>query len=332
MKLLSLVIIFSLLSGCSSPEAEKERVVVAVGGKTAILYLPLTLAEQNGFFKTEGLSLEIHDFPGGAKALQAMVSGSADVVMGAYDHTIQMQAQKKSLTAIVLVTRYPGLALGVRSDLAERIKQISDLKGMKVGISAPGSSTHFFLNFLLSKQGLKPDDVSAIGVGSSVSAVAAVEQKQVDALVNPDPMITMLDGRGLIKVLADSRTEKESRETVGGEYPFATLYTTQEFIARHPATAQRLVNAIVKALRWMQGKSAEEIAQALPEEYFAGNKELYLKGLTNSRETFSPDGRFHEAAAQNALAVLKLFDEKVAQANIDLSTTYTNRFVEQALK
>jgi NitT/TauT family transport system substrate-binding protein len=315
-------------SGTSGPE--KDKVILAVGGKTGAAYLPLTLAEQKGFFKAEGLTVEIQDLQGGAKALQALVGGSADVVVGYYDHTIQMQAINKELTAVALISRYPGLVLGVRSDLAEKVKQISDLKGLKVGVTAPGSSTHFFINYLLAREGIKPTDVSAVGIGASQAAVAAIEQKQVDALVNLDPMITVLETRGLIKILADTRTGDGARAIYDGEYPGAVLYASRDFIQSHPITTQRLVNAIARALRSMQGQSLAEIAQSLPESYFAGNQELYLKGLSNSLGIFSPDGRFPASAPQKVLEVLAMFDEKVGRAKIDLSKTYTNRFIDQS--
>lgn len=311
---------------------EKDRVVLAVGGKIGILYLPLTVVEQKGFFKEEGLQVEIQDVQGGGKALQALIGGSADVVVGGYDHTIQMQAREKEVTAVVLLGRYPGLVLGVRSDLADRVKQVSDLKGMKVGVTAPGSSTHFFINYLLSKQGLKPTDISVIGIGQGNTVIAAVEHKQVDALANVDPTITVLENRGLIKIMVDTRTEQGTRDIYGGEYPFATLYTRRDFIERYPETTQRLVNAFVQGLRWMQGKSPEEIAQVLPESYFAGDKDLYLKALANSLSMFSPDGHFPKTASQTVLTVLSLFDEQVAQARIDLSKTYTNYFVDRVPK
>ena len=67
---------------------EKTKITIGVGGKTLFYYLPLTIAEQKGYFKAEGLDVEILDFPGGARALQALLGGSVDVVSGAYEHTI----------------------------------------------------------------------------------------------------------------------------------------------------------------------------------------------------------------------------------------------------
>ncbi len=186
----------------------QKRVVLGVGGKTAVVYLPLTVVERLGYFKDEGLDVVIQDLQAGSRALQALVGGSVEVVMGFYDHTIQMQAQGRDIVAFVEVGRYPAIVLGVRADLADQVRSVADLKGKKVGVTAPGSSTHFFLNYLLVKNGLKPTDVSVIGVSVGAQAVAAVQNKQVDALSNVEPAITLLEERGLLKVLADTRTTK----------------------------------------------------------------------------------------------------------------------------
>ena len=71
---------------------EKPKLTLAVGGKNLLYYLPLTIAEQRGYFKAEGLDLTVVDFAGGARALQALVGGSADVVSVAFEHTVNMQA------------------------------------------------------------------------------------------------------------------------------------------------------------------------------------------------------------------------------------------------
>ena len=308
---------------------EKERVILAVGGKAGVVYLPLTVVERLGLFEQEGLKVEIQDFAGGARSLQALVGGSADVVMGYYDHTIQMQAQGRDITAVVQVGRYPGLVLAVRSDLADRVRSPADLKGMRVGVTAPGSSTHFFLNYLLVRSGLTPNDVAAVGIGATSTAIAAVERKEVDALVNFDPAITQMESRGLIQILVDTRAAEWTQSVFGGEYPAAVLYTLRSFVDRYPETTQRLVNAIVKGLQWMQGKTPEQVAAVLPEEYFLGNRELYLRVLARSLEMFSPTGRFSEGAPDRVHKVLSMFDQKVAQSNVELSRTFTNRFVDR---
>src|SRR5215210_5745912 len=172
---------------------EKQKVSIAVGGKNLFYYLPLTISEQLGYFKQEGLQVEISDFAGGAKALQAMVGGSADVVSGAYEHTINMQAKGQPITAFVLQGRAPQIVLGVSNKTMPNFKSIADLKGKKIGVTAPGSSTNMVANFVLAKGGLKPTDVSFIGVGTSAGALSALRSGQIDAMSNLDPVITMLE-------------------------------------------------------------------------------------------------------------------------------------------
>jgi NitT/TauT family transport system substrate-binding protein len=143
--------------GWASPKRPKKSSCdLAVGGKNLFYYLPLTIAEQLGYFKAEGLDVTIVDFAGGAKALQAVVGGSADVVSGAFEHTINMQFKGQPMRAFVLQGATPQIVLGVNPKTQPNFKSIADLKGKKVGVSAPGSSTNVMVNFLLAKAGLKP--------------------------------------------------------------------------------------------------------------------------------------------------------------------------------
>ncbi|MBC8119909.1 MAG: ABC transporter substrate-binding protein, partial [Burkholderiaceae bacterium] len=91
----------------SAQVPERKKVTIAVGGKNLLYYLPLTIAEQNKFFEAEGLEVTIVDFAGGARALQAVVGGSADVVSGAFEHNINMQAKGQPMRAFVLQGRAP---------------------------------------------------------------------------------------------------------------------------------------------------------------------------------------------------------------------------------
>ena len=129
---------------------EKKDVTIAVGGKS-LYYLPLSIAEQLGYFKDEGLNVKIVDLRGGSRSLQAVVGGSADVVSGAFEHTISMQAKKRPMTAFVLQGRAPQLALVVSNKTMKDYKQLSDLKGKKVGVTAPGSSSQMVANFILKR-------------------------------------------------------------------------------------------------------------------------------------------------------------------------------------
>ena len=215
---------------------EKSKLTIAVGGKNLFYYLPLTIAEQLGYFKDEGLQVEIPDFAGGAKALQALVGGSADVVSGAYEHTINMQAKNQPIMSVVLQGRAPQIVMAVSTKTMPGYKSIADLKGKKIGVTAPGSSTAMMASYVLAKAGLKASDVSFIGVGASSGAIAAVKSGQVDAIANHDPVITMLQRDNLIKVVADTRTLKDTQAVYGGPMPAACLYTPVKFVQDNPGT------------------------------------------------------------------------------------------------
>ncbi|MGS0743654.1 ABC transporter substrate-binding protein [Glaciimonas sp. GG7] len=309
---------------------EKTKVSIAVGGKNLFYYLPLTVAEQLGYFKDEGLTVEISDFAGGGKALQALVGGSADVVSGAFEHTISMQAKHQNITAFVLQGRAPQIVMAVSNKTMPDYKTIADLKGKKIGVTAPGSSTNMMSNFVLAKGGLKPTDVSYIGVGASAGAISAMRSGQIDAIVNLDPLISMLEQKNEIKIISDTRTLKETNAVFGGPMPAGTLYASADFIKKYPNTTQALTNAMVRALRWLQKAGPSEIVKAVPESYLLGDRALYIDAFMKVRESISPDGLFPAAGAATALRTLQTFDPSLADAQIDLSKTYTNDFVKKA--
>ncbi len=213
----------ALTTSAHAQAPEKRQLTLGVGGKSALYYLPLTIAERLGHFRQQGLDVTINDFRGGAQSLQALVGGSADVVTGAYEHTIRMQAKGQDVKAVIELGRFPGIVLGVRKDHAASYRSYADLKGMKIGVSAPGSSTNFFVMYLMAKAGLKPTDASYIGVGIGPSAVAAITKGEIDALSNLDPMMTKLEQDGNIKIIADTRTEEGTRAIFGGSNPAAVL-------------------------------------------------------------------------------------------------------------
>jgi NitT/TauT family transport system substrate-binding protein len=309
---------------------EKKQITLGVGGKTALYYLPLTICERLGYFKEQGLDVTINDFRGGAQSLQALVGGSVDVVTGAYEHTIRMQAKGQDIRAVIELGRFPGIVVGLRKDKAAGYRSAANLKDTKIGVSAPGSSTNFFVMYLMAKAGLKPTDASYIGVGIGPSAVAAMKKGEIDALSNLDPMMTKLEQDGDIKVIADSRTEEGTRAIFGGSNPAAVLYVKRDFIDRNPNTVQALVNAFYKTLKWLETATPAEIAAAVPEEYFLGDKALYMAAVAANKPAYSLTGVIPVAGMQSAADMLLAFDEEIKGAKVDLAQTFDDRFVRKA--
>ena len=309
---------------------EKPKLTIAVGGKNLLYYLPLTIAESQGYFKAEGLEVTIADFAGGSRALQAMVGGSADLVSGAFEHTINMQVKGQRLRAFALQGRAPQIVLGVNPKTLPNFKEVAELKGKKLGVTAPGSSTNVLANFVLAKAGLKPNDVSIIGVGAGSGAVAAMRAGQIDAISNLDPVITLLARSGDLKIVSDTRIVAEADRIFGGPMPAGCMYAPQSFIDKHPLTTQAVANAIVRADKWIQRAGVREIIAAVPESYLLGDRAVYVDAFLAAKGALSVDGFFPEAGPETARRALASIDPEVAGAKIDLAAVYTNAFVKKA--
>ena len=313
--------------------AAQSKITVAVGGGACLCYLPTVLARQLGEFDKAGLSVELVDLKGGSDALKAVLGGSADVVSGYFDHCVNLAAKKQELMSFVVYDRYPGLVLVVSPSHNGEIKEIKDLAGKKVGVSAPGSSTDFFLKYLLKKNGVDASGVAVIGVGLGATAVAAMEQGQIDAAVMLDPAVTVLQGSHPdLRILSDTRTEKDNQAVFGGDYPGGALYSTTAWVAGHEKEVQALTNAIVNTLKWIHSHSPEEIMEKMPAEMVGKDKALYLAALKNTIPMYSKTGLMDPKGAAAVLAVFSESSPDVAKANIDVSKTYTNKYVEQANK
>jgi NitT/TauT family transport system substrate-binding protein len=311
----------------------QSKITIAVGGAGCLCYLPTVLAKQLGEFEKAGVNAEIVDFKGGSESLKAVIGGSADVVTGYFDHCVNLAAKGQHLQAFVVYDRFPGLVLVVSPKHTSEVKSVKDLANKKVGVSAPGSSTDFFLKYLLSKNGVDPNSVGVIGVGLGGSAIAAMESGQIDAAVMLDPSVTVLKARNKdLTILSDTRTQKDTLAVFGGEYPGGALYTKADWIAAHPKEVQAMTNAIVATLKWIHSHTAEEIMAKMPEEMVGKDKDQYLAALKNTIPMYSETGRMDPKGAAAVLAVFSQSSPDVAKANIDLSKTYTNEFVEAANK
>ncbi len=314
----------------AQPKLEKSKVSIAVGGKASFYHLPLTIADQLGYFKTEGLEVELVDFAGGIPALQAVVGGGADVVSGAYEHTINLQSKSQFFQAFVLLGRAPAIALGVSNKTMPGYKNLSDLRTKKIGVSAPGSSTNMMVNLLLARAGIKAQDVSFVGVGTAGSALAAMRSGQIDALSNIDPVMTMLEQKGDVRIICDTRTLKGTADVFGGPMPAGCLYAPVEFLQKNPKTAQALTNAIVRSLKWLQTAGPGDILKTVPEAYLLGDRGLYLASFNKVHEAIALDGLIPEDGTRTALRALLSFEPELKADKIALGRTYTNEFARKA--
>ena len=180
------------------------------------------------------------------------------------------------------------------------------------------------------KNGIATDQFTPIAVGAGDTFIAAIKQGTIDAGMTTEPTISRLLKTGDAKVLIDLRTPDGTRAALGGDYPFISIYMRSDWVASHKPQVQRLVNAYVKTLKWIGSHTPQEIADKLPVDYYAGDKDLYLAALTGSMPMFSPDGKMPAGAPDFVLKVLQTYNNNVKGKTIDLTKTFTNEFADAA--
>ena len=311
---------------------EKKNIKIAVGGQQLVYYLPLTIADRLGYFRDEGLNVSVIDFQGGSKSLQAVVGGSADICSGAFEHTVIMQTRGQRMQAFVLQGRAPQCVFAANLHTMKNFRSAKELKGKRIGVTAPGSSSQIMANYCLKAAGIKPNEVSIIGIGSSSGPIAAIRSGQVDAFVQLDPVISMLMEKKEIAIIADTRKVAESDRLYGGPMVAGCLYAPESFIRKNPNTIQAITNAMVRADKWIAKATPEQVVKVVPSRYFMGDKKLYIQSFLSNRPALSRDGLIPAKAPEVAKHALSTVNPQIERARLDLEATYTNRFAAEANK
>ena len=313
--------------GISGAASAADKVSLMVGGYEKHIYLPAKLTEALGFFKDEGLDVELLNEPAGVDAEDQMLAGNVQGVVGFYDHCVDLQAKGKAVESVVQLNGVPG-EVEVVSTKHPEIKSFADVKGKSLGVTGLGSSTNFLTQYLATKSGVQLGDFTSVAVGAGDTLIKAMQTDQIQAAMTTEPTISRLLKSGEATVLVDMRTAAGTKAALGGVYPASSLYMSTEYVNGHKETVQKLANAFVKTLRWINTHSAAEIADKMPKEFYVGDKEGYIKALEGGKGMYTADGVMPEGGPETVLAVLSGFSKNIKGKTIDLSKTYTTEFVK----
>ncbi|OPF97464.1 ABC transporter substrate-binding protein [Rhodopseudomonas palustris] len=312
------------------PAAAQTPLKIMVGGIDKQIYLPAKLAAQLGFFKEEGLDVELFNSTSGSQAATALLAREVQGVVGFYDHTIDLQAKGKFITDVVQFSVAPGEVVLVKAAEADKLKQPANWKGLALGVTGLGSATDFLTRALAAKAGLKMQDYTLVPVGAGDTFLAAMQQGKISSGMTTEPTVQRALSSGTAKIGIDLRSPEETRKALGGDYPAACLYMDRGWMEANKPTVQKLVNAFVKTLKWIQAHSAEEIADKMPKDYHAGDRALYVQGLKDGKVQYSPDGLMPAGAPESVAKILASFSPNLQGKTIDLAKTYTTEFVVKA--
>ncbi|MFD9740586.1 ABC transporter substrate-binding protein, partial [Umezawaea sp. NPDC059074] len=327
-----------LVSGCASTASQSAGssssggsgtpVSIMVGGLNKQIYLPFMLAQRLGYYQEQGLNVTLQDEGAGVDATTNMVAGKVDGVGGFYDHTIALQGLGQSLESVVSMLTTPGEVELCRNEVKDQIKSPADWTGKNLGITDIGSSTDFLTQYLAQKNGVDPTSVHRVGVQSGNTLIGAMQHGNVDCAMTTEPTVSTLMATGSAYILLDMRSAEGTAAQLGGEYPATSLYMTTDYVTKNPATVQKLVNAYVKTLKFIQDHTGAEIADQMPADYYAGSgKDAYVKALDAEKGIYNPTGIMPPNGPPTNLKILQAFNPDVKGKSIDLAKTYTDEFV-----
>ncbi|HJP77719.1 MAG TPA: ABC transporter substrate-binding protein [Pseudonocardiaceae bacterium] len=312
----------------STDSGGKPVVKIMVGGLDKQIYLPAMLAQQLGFYAQQGLDVQLSDEPAGVNAETDMVAGQIDAVVGFYDHNIDLQAKGKQTEEVVQMLQVPGEVELCRND-EPNITSPKDWAGKNLGITDLGSSTDFLTKYLAVRNGVAVNSIHELGVQAGQTFIAAMQHHNIDCGMTTEPTVSQLVDSHQAHVILDSRTLAGSRSAFGGAYPASSLYMSTSYVNAHKDIVQKLANAYVETLNWIQTHTAAQITDKMPADYYAGTgKAAYTEALQNEKGIYDPTGQMPSDGPQTVLKVLSAFNPDVK--DVDLSKTFDNSFVKAA--
>ena len=316
-------------AAAAAPARADDKVRIMIGGYEKQIYLPAKLAEGLGYYKDEGLDVEILNESSGVNAENELLAGSVQAVVGFYDHCVDLQAKGKYVQSVVQFSRAPGEVELISSKHPE-IKSMADLKGKNLGVTGLGSSTNFLTKYLMKKAGVPDGDFTTVPVGAGTTFIAAIQQDKIQAGMTTEPTISRLLKTNEARILIDMRDVDKTKEALGGTYPAASLYMDSGYVAKNKPVVQKLANALVKALKFIDTHSGAEITAKMPQSFYAADKEGYIKALDDGKKMFTSDGVMPDGGPETVLAVLSAFSKNLQGKKVDLAKTYTTEFVKAA--
>ena len=314
----------------STPSGPMPTVTMMVGGIDKQIYLPYQLAQSLGLYKKYGVNMQLStEVSGGVGAEDAMASGQVDMAGAWYIHTIDFQAKGKDVINLVQLSGAPGerIMCGTNSG----VHSAADFKGKTIGVTDLGSGTDELTQFLASKQGLTRQDYHTLAVGAGATAIAALSRNTAQCVMTTQPTVGALETKKLGYSAIDLATTKGAQAALGGAWPAAGLLATAKWVDANKDAAQRVVDALVATMHWIDTHTATDIANALPQQFVENStisKQQYIDGLTTDKGQFLPDGIMPAGGPKTVYAMEKSIGTDVSKVSI--ANTFTNTYAMAA--
>lgn len=229
-----------------------------------VFRLPLYVALQNGYFKDEGLDVEIIDSKSGSDAMKLLAGGGTEFGVGQLLDAVNLQREGIDCKGIAIATNRMTNSITVRKDLAASIKSMQDLKAPKtIGITSVGSGTWQFAVYMAKLQGIPAEQLNLVAVGAGTAAIQAMEAGKLDAMSMADPENYQVVADGAAVFLYDTADVAQHKQYIGDSYLNNQIMTLGSTIKSKPEVVQAIVNAYQRAIVWDSTHTPEEIAKVI---------------------------------------------------------------------
>ena len=313
-----------------SPVPADKRIVLLVDEWKAVRNLPVVIAERLGLLRADGFDVTVMNVRDDVWHGDMLMDGRIDAVMAYWHHNAVNQSIGRDTQVIVTMGVTPGAKVLVANKSRDKFKALADLKGARFIAGGAGSSKTTVANALVLAGGHKLTDYTRLGTDGRDLNVAALREGRADFVVAPTPEAAFYEGQGVASVFADLTTLEGTRKAFGMAFPTTTVFMATERIRQRPEVAQHLANVFVRALKFINTHSAEEIAAIVPPEVVGKDRAKYMAAMKEALPMFANDGRMPAEAVAGELRVLAEFDPKYRPVAVE--RTYTNAFAEEALK
>ena len=330
--LLALVAGMAACSGSSSASAGMPTVKLMVGGIDKQIYLPYQLAQDLGFYKKYGVNVELStEQNGGVGAEDAMVSGQVDMAGAWYVHTIDFQLKGKATVDVVQLSGAPGERIMCAK--SSNVQSPADWAGKAVGVTDLGSGTDDLTLYLAARYHLTTQQFTRVGVGAGQTLIAGLQNGKIVCGMTTQPTVNAIEKMGVGYSAIDLATTAGTQQWLGGTWPTASVIARTDWVNSHRDAVQRVVDALVATMHWINTHTAADIANNMPADFVSNSlstKDEYISALAQDKGQFLPDGMMPANGPDTVLAVEKLAGK--VNGPVDLSKTYDMSFVQAANK
>lgn len=328
--LLLTLMVFAMFTGCDKADGknnDKELTKVRVSEFRGINWSATYAADLLGYFEEEGIKVEYAIYKDGPVAFQGMHAGDSDFCLLSAEPV--MRAFDEGMQSYFVLTNTNNRTYAFAG--APEIKDVKDLKGKTVFAGMPGSAPYSFVLSILSSAGLSENDVNFINMEYG-AAIVALAEGQVDGIFydiySTKELLQAVPG---VNVLVDTTNPETHKDLYNTEFCQTTIVTsTKKFVDENPETVQKFVNAHVKALKWINEHSIEEVAKLLTPMFEGMTEEEFAEKFATVKSSFSATGEINEEGYKSVEDFC--YEQGLIKERIGFENIVASQFVKKALE